>query len=188
MEYTWSVVDDLPAQCEHILLRAARHCIDATGFLGKSRAWLAAKCKISIRSLERWLPRLATLNLLVWNGEGFRLVRYWNALRQIGGQNAQEKESTKEKEYFELSNTRTPPTPSPARGFYGRRTKRSERRTNRGLRKDLELVRGMNSGPDVGDVHQCLRCEVPHEWQCLGETCSCGGVLMLDCSLAAVSR
>lgn len=68
-----------------ILWRVAWSCLDDTGFLPRSNAWLAEKCGMSERSLERHLPQLAKLNLVIRGDNGFRLPRFVGEFRQIGG-------------------------------------------------------------------------------------------------------
>ena len=66
--------------------RASWSCRYETAFLDRPKEWLALKCAVKPRSLERHLPQLAKLELLVWNGSGFRLPRFYEFNRQIGGE------------------------------------------------------------------------------------------------------
>jgi hypothetical protein len=65
--------------------RASWSCLDETAFLDRPKEWLQLKCAVKPRSLERHLPQLAKLELLVWTGSGFRLPRFYDFNRQIGG-------------------------------------------------------------------------------------------------------
>jgi len=78
--------EGLPTAQICIMSRASWSCRDETAFLDRPKEWLALKCAVKPRSLERHLPQLAKLKLLVWNGSGFRLPRFYEFNRQIGGQ------------------------------------------------------------------------------------------------------
>lgn len=122
-QWSYSLKADNLTTTQLCLLRqAAWSCLDDSGKLDRSRTWLGDKCRVSPRSLERHLPILDKLGLLVWNGQEFRLPAYLLAAgivvadRQIGGEApastailsanlsanlavaAKEKESIKEKE------------------------------------------------------------------------------------------
>lgn len=121
-----------------ILWRASWSSDDETGWLAKSEAWLGEKCGLSRRSLERHLPQLAKLELLVRGDRGFRLPRYLAEYRQIGGsdrqfvrQNVRQFGGAQEEGF--LGNVlNTPPLPpSPARGE--RRLTRAERKVRERL-------------------------------------------------------
>ena len=152
-----------------VFLEIAGACIDETAFLMWSRARLAAEMEVSVHTLERHLPRLRELNLVLENDLGFRLPEYYK-LRQNGGQNGQEKERTKEKENRELKligNTPLPPASGGIR-FQPRR------------RRDRERIPPMDR-PEISNVHRCIRCEVPHDWSCPGVACLCGSVRIYSC-------
>lgn len=117
-QWAYSLTANLTTAQLCILRQAAWSCRDDDGYLPRSRSWLGEKCAVSIRSLERHLPQLDKLRLLIWNGKGFRLPAYLSACgnlgtdRQIGGcagagtanlsaNLRKEKESTKEKESLE---------------------------------------------------------------------------------------
>jgi len=72
-----------------IMWRASWSCQDDTGWLPRSNAWLAERCALSERSLERHLPQLRKLEFLVKGDGGFRLPRFVADHRQIGGKNRQ---------------------------------------------------------------------------------------------------
>ena len=69
--------EGLPTAQICIMSRASWSCRDDTAFLDRPKEWLALKCAVKPRSLERHLPQLAKLELLVWNGSGFRLPRFY---------------------------------------------------------------------------------------------------------------
>jgi len=64
-------------QC--IVQRVAWHCMDDSGFFKCSHTWLAHRCDLSLRSLERHLPQLAKLGILVRGDDGFRLAGFVTA-------------------------------------------------------------------------------------------------------------
>ena len=66
--------EGLPMAQICIMSRASWSCRDDTAFLDRPKEWLALKCAVKARSRERHLPQLAKLELLVWNGSGFRLL------------------------------------------------------------------------------------------------------------------
>jgi len=68
-----------------IMWESCYSCLDDTAFLERERAWLMEKCNLSLRSLERHLPQLAKLQLLVAGDGGFRLPLFYEYTRQFGG-------------------------------------------------------------------------------------------------------
>ena len=124
-----------------IMVRASWSCRDDTAFLDRPKEWLALKCAVKPRSLERHLLQLAKLELLVWNGSGFRLPRFYEFNRQIGGQVRQIVRQNvrqiggayKERMYGNVCEE-TPPLPSPP----GR-----ERKLTRRERKEQENLEAL---------------------------------------------
>jgi hypothetical protein len=78
--------EGLPTAQICIMSRASWSCRDKTAFLDRPKEWLTLKCAVKPRSLERHLPQLAKLEPLVWKGSGFRLPRFDEFNRQIGGE------------------------------------------------------------------------------------------------------
>lgn len=92
-----------------ILWAAAWSCIDTTGWLACGRGWIAETCGLSARSLDRHLPQLAKLQLLVPGDAGFRLSAFMTA--KLSAKLAEEKESTKEKEVLGFEVLKETPLP-----------------------------------------------------------------------------
>ena len=177
-----------------ILQRTAWSCRDADGFLPQSRGWLAERCALSVRSLERHLPQLEKLNLVVWGDSGFRLPQFLASLsfpqpdesvenvggqevftltpdRQIGGQSdkvsanlRKEKESTKEKEREKEVSNGRAITARPSRDMLNRIWAPIAQR-GRGLNVDIN--------PDLWDEmrlvsvsadQMCVEVDSDHPW------------------------
>jgi hypothetical protein len=103
-----------------IMQRASWSCLDDTAFLDRDKAWLAKKCGMGFRTLERHLARLGygKLELLVWGDGGFRLPRFYEFHRQIGGrvrqfdrQNDRQNGGAYKEGFLGIPKERNPPTP-----------------------------------------------------------------------------
>jgi|SRR5579883_2881630 len=73
-----------PAKRE-IMWEAVWSCEDDTALLPFGIGWLMDKTEMGKRSLERHLPQLGKLDLLVPADGGFRLPRFFESDRQFGG-------------------------------------------------------------------------------------------------------
>lgn len=110
-----------------IMWEACYSCLDTTAWLGRPeiedpKSWLGDKTRLSLRSLERHLPQLAKLELLVPGEGGFRLPRFYEFHRQNGGRDRQidrqfvrQNGGALKEGLFEIVKD-SPPTPSRARG------------------------------------------------------------------------
>jgi hypothetical protein len=145
--------------------RASWSCRYETAFLDRPKEWLALKCAVKPRSLERHLPQLAKLELLVWNGSGFRLPRFYEFNRQIGGEVRQNGGAYKEGMYGNVCEE-TPPLPSPP----GR-----ERKLTRRERKEQENLAALKVSRARPRPHWPARLD--GAWaETLRSTVSCAGV------------
>jgi hypothetical protein len=152
-----------------IVQRSAWSCQDATGFLPRSGWWLANKCALSLRSLERHLPQLADRDLLVKGDGGFRLPRFLAEVRQIGGSLsdtvsanlsanlAERKERTKEKKEQGMILRTEPPYPPQAGGF--QKPTRADRK-----REALRDFGWQRVELEEFVAAWCPLCEEPHAW------------------------
>jgi len=146
-----------------IMQRDAWSCFDDTAFLKPPgvrdvKWWLGSKCDLKPRSMERHLPQLARLDLLVWGDGGFRLPRFYQFHRQNGGPdraklaaNLSAKMAARKESIWIIGNTL--PTP-----LSGGKLSRRQRRRREALGLDRDELHEFT-------VARCEVCLVHHDWE-----------------------